>query len=182
MNFLDLANLLDNDGNMQNEMMVMAFAATLLSTIPVLLGNEFDINVGLKKKRKKRETLLQVSLITIFWYWIYFFANFLIYTSLITFAIYFFFKEMWKNMENIVSTLSPSMPSLEIMNHSMDEDVDANKTKESYNQHSSNINSKFQNPEMNARNGTGNRLVVLKSVHDEEIGTSMYYSHLQNEE
>ena len=39
MNFLDMANLLDNDGNMQNEMMVMAFAATLLSTIPVLLGS-----------------------------------------------------------------------------------------------------------------------------------------------
>ena len=55
---MDLANLLDNDGNMQNEMMVMAFAATLLSTIPVLLGNEFDINVGLKKKkRRKREEL-----------------------------------------------------------------------------------------------------------------------------
>ena len=66
MNFLDLANLLDNDGNMQNEMMVMAFAATLLSTIPVLLGNEFDINVGLKKKRKKREALLQVSIFPIF--------------------------------------------------------------------------------------------------------------------
>ena len=60
MNFLDMANLLDSDGNMQNEMMVMAFAATLLSTIPVLLGNEFDINVGLKKKRKKREILIQV--------------------------------------------------------------------------------------------------------------------------
>ena len=60
MNFLDLANLLDNDGNMQNEMMVMAFAATLLSTIPVLLGNEFDINVGLKKKRKRREAVIQV--------------------------------------------------------------------------------------------------------------------------
>ena len=60
MNFLDLANLLDNDGNLQNEMMVMAFAATLLSTIPVLLGNEFDINVGLKKRRKKREALMQV--------------------------------------------------------------------------------------------------------------------------
>ena len=41
MNFLDMANLLDSDGNMQNEMMVMAFAATLLSTIPVLLGNEW---------------------------------------------------------------------------------------------------------------------------------------------
>ena len=40
MNFLDMANLLDSDGNMQNEMMVMAFAATLLSTIPVLLGNK----------------------------------------------------------------------------------------------------------------------------------------------
>ena len=34
MNFLDLANLLDSDGNMQNEMMVMAFAATMLATIP----------------------------------------------------------------------------------------------------------------------------------------------------
>ena len=66
MNFLDLANLLDNDGNMQNEMMVMAFAATLLSTIPVLLGNEFDINVGLKKKRKKREALLQVRMFSNF--------------------------------------------------------------------------------------------------------------------
>ena len=60
MNFLDLANLLDNDGNMQNEMMVMAFAATLLSTIPVLLGNEFDINVGLKKRRKREEAREEV--------------------------------------------------------------------------------------------------------------------------
>ena len=51
MNFFDLANLLDNDGNLQNEMMVGAFAATMLATIPVLLGNEFDVNVGLKKKR-----------------------------------------------------------------------------------------------------------------------------------
>lgn len=51
MNLFDLANLLDNDGNLQNEMMVLAFAATLLSTIPVLLGNEFDVNVGLRKRR-----------------------------------------------------------------------------------------------------------------------------------
>lgn len=50
---MDLANLLDNDGNLQNEMMVMAFAATLLATIPVLLGNEFDINVGLKRRRRE---------------------------------------------------------------------------------------------------------------------------------
>ena len=35
MNFFDLANLLDNDGNLQNEMMVMSFATTLLATIPV---------------------------------------------------------------------------------------------------------------------------------------------------
>ena len=61
MNFMDLANLLDNDGNLQNEMMVMAFAATLLSTIPVLLGNEFDVNVGLKRRRKKREDIIEVS-------------------------------------------------------------------------------------------------------------------------
>merc|ERR1712106_1062414 len=51
MNFNDLANLLDNDGNLQNEMMVASFAATMLATIPVLLGNEFDVNVGLRKKR-----------------------------------------------------------------------------------------------------------------------------------
>jgi len=53
MDFFDLANLLDNDGNLQNEMMVMSFAATMLATIPILLGNEFDVNVGLKKKRKR---------------------------------------------------------------------------------------------------------------------------------
>ena len=38
---------------LQNEMMVGAFAATMLATIPVLLGNEFDVNVGLKKKKKR---------------------------------------------------------------------------------------------------------------------------------
>merc|ERR1711981_1511024 len=55
MNMFDLANLLDQDGNLQNEMMVMAFAATMLATIPVLLGNEFDVNVGLRKKRGVEE-------------------------------------------------------------------------------------------------------------------------------
>merc|ERR1712165_665255 len=57
MNFFDLANLLDNDGNLQNEMMVGAFAATMLATIPVLLGNEFDVNVGLRKKRSLMDFL-----------------------------------------------------------------------------------------------------------------------------
>ena len=46
----------------QNEMMVLAFAATLMATIPILLGNEFDVNVGLKKKKvnlkKWNDTLL----------------------------------------------------------------------------------------------------------------------------
>merc|ERR1712183_398619 len=55
MDFFDLANLLDNDGNLQNEMMVASFAATMLATIPVLLENEFDVNVGLKKKRSVEE-------------------------------------------------------------------------------------------------------------------------------
>ncbi|XP_063881283.1 uncharacterized protein LOC135111663 [Scylla paramamosain] len=55
MNFFDIANLLDSDGNLQNEMMVFAFAATMLSTIPILLGNEFDINVGLKRKKRDAE-------------------------------------------------------------------------------------------------------------------------------
>ncbi|XP_071552712.1 uncharacterized protein [Panulirus ornatus] len=52
MNFFDMANLLDSDGNLQNEMLVFAFAATMLSTIPILLGNEFDVNVGLRKRRQ----------------------------------------------------------------------------------------------------------------------------------
>merc|ERR1711935_778909 len=59
MNFSDLANLLDNDGNLQNEMMVASFAATMLATIPVLLGNEFDVNVGLRKKRSLMDLLRQ---------------------------------------------------------------------------------------------------------------------------
>jgi hypothetical protein len=46
MNFFDLANLLDNDGNLQNEMMVMSFAATLLATIPVL----FELHMKLSEK------------------------------------------------------------------------------------------------------------------------------------
>ena len=58
MNFGDLANLLDNDGNLQNEMMVASFAATMLATIPVLLGNEFDVNVGLRKKRSLMDLLM----------------------------------------------------------------------------------------------------------------------------
>eukprot|EP00090_Calanus_glacialis_P039820 TRINITY_DN6934_c0_g1_i3.p2 TRINITY_DN6934_c0_g1~~TRINITY_DN6934_c0_g1_i3.p2 ORF type:complete len:121 (+),score=39.59 TRINITY_DN6934_c0_g1_i3:51-365(+) len=61
MNFGDLANLLDNDGNMQNEMMVASFAATMLATIPVLLGNEFDVNVGLRKKRSLMDFLRPVK-------------------------------------------------------------------------------------------------------------------------
>ncbi|XP_045618463.1 uncharacterized protein [Procambarus clarkii] len=47
-----ISNLLDSDGNLQNEMLAFAFAATMLSTIPILLGNEFDVNDGLRKKRQ----------------------------------------------------------------------------------------------------------------------------------
>ena len=32
---------------------VASFAATMLATIPVLLGNEFDVNVGLKRRRRE---------------------------------------------------------------------------------------------------------------------------------
>ena len=35
-----------------------SFAATMLATIPVLLGNEFDVNVGLKKRKKREEAAL----------------------------------------------------------------------------------------------------------------------------
>ena len=92
MNFLDLANLLDNDGNLQNEMMVMAFAATLLSTIPVLLGNEFDINVGLKKKRKKREALIQVFVLRLLIFKIKLQFNDSLYKYEIDFSYYYYRK------------------------------------------------------------------------------------------
>ena len=50
----DIGNLLDSDGNLQNELLVFAFAATLLATIPILLGNEFDVSVGLKRRRRRQ--------------------------------------------------------------------------------------------------------------------------------
>ncbi|XP_037092599.1 uncharacterized protein LOC119112500 [Pollicipes pollicipes] len=53
MGLSELGNLLDSDGNLQNEMLVFAFAATLLATIPILLGNEFDVNVGLRRRRRQ---------------------------------------------------------------------------------------------------------------------------------
>ena len=175
MNFLDLANLLDNDGNMQNEMMVMAFAATLLSTIPVLLGNEFDINVGLKKKRKKREILIQVYQIYLSPNRYYGFLLILPNNKKPYFIIVLISQDMWKNIEKFISISSSSMPLLDPIKDSLFQDVDANKTKSSYNQHSLNdANAAFLNNEMNVRKGTDNRLVVLKRVHDdEEIGTSM---------
>ena len=51
MGLSDIGNLLDSDGNLQNELLVFAFAATLLATIPILLGNEFDVNIGLRRRR-----------------------------------------------------------------------------------------------------------------------------------
>ena len=50
----DIGNLLDSDGNLQNELLVLAFAATLLATIPILLGNEFDVNIGLRRRRRRQ--------------------------------------------------------------------------------------------------------------------------------
>ena len=31
----------------------------MLATIPVLLGNEFDVNVGLKKRKKREEEVVE---------------------------------------------------------------------------------------------------------------------------
>ena len=53
MSIADIGNLLDSDGNLQNELLVFAFAATLLATIPILLGNEFDVNIGLRRRRRR---------------------------------------------------------------------------------------------------------------------------------
>jgi hypothetical protein len=50
MNLFDLSNLLDSDGNLQNELLLLAFAAVLLSTIPIILSNEFDVDIGLRKR------------------------------------------------------------------------------------------------------------------------------------
>ncbi|KAF0301153.1 hypothetical protein FJT64_026489 [Amphibalanus amphitrite] len=55
MSMADIGNLLDSDGNLQNELLVFAFAATLLATIPILLGNEFDVNIGLRRRREVPE-------------------------------------------------------------------------------------------------------------------------------
>ena len=33
----------------------------MLATIPVLLGNEFDVNVGLKKRKKREEGVEEVG-------------------------------------------------------------------------------------------------------------------------
>ncbi|XP_043189515.1 uncharacterized protein LOC122363840 [Amphibalanus amphitrite] len=55
MSMTDIGNLLDSDGNLQNELLVFAFAATLLATIPILLGNEFDVNIGLRRRREVLE-------------------------------------------------------------------------------------------------------------------------------
>ncbi|KAK8727823.1 hypothetical protein OTU49_009476 [Cherax quadricarinatus] len=49
-NFADISDL-NSDGNFQKEM-VFAFAAAMLSTIPILLGNENDVNAGVRKKRQ----------------------------------------------------------------------------------------------------------------------------------
>ena len=82
---------------------------------------------------------------------------------------------MWKNIEKFISISSSSMPILDHIKDSLFQDVDANKTKSSYHQHSLNgANAAFLNNKMNVREETDNRLFVLKGVYDdEEIGTSM---------
>ena len=91
---------------------------------------------------------------------------------------------MWKNVEELVSILSPTIQSLDPMNHSLAQNIKANKTRKAHHQHSLNDAENFHSLKMNARKRTDNRLVVLKSIsYDEEIGTSKkYYSQLQNEE
>ncbi|KAF0310635.1 hypothetical protein FJT64_018429 [Amphibalanus amphitrite] len=64
MSMTDIGNLLDSDGNLQNELLVFAFAATLLATIPILLGNEFDVNIGLRRRREVLEGEMPAPLLT----------------------------------------------------------------------------------------------------------------------
>ena len=82
---------------------------------------------------------------------------------------------MWNNIEEFVSILSPTLPTSETIGHSLFRDMNTNKTKPAHNQHFSNDpNSTSKSPESNLREGMDNRLVVLKSVQDdEEIGTSV---------
>ena len=64
MNFFDLANLLDNDGNLQNEMMVMSFAATLLATIPVRSRERWDSRLYVLSQKFYYNVFLFVDLTT----------------------------------------------------------------------------------------------------------------------
>ena len=81
---------------------------------------------------------------------------------------------MWKNVEELVSILSPTIQSLDPMNYSSAQDSEVNKTRKAHHQHSLNDAESFHSLKMNARKRTDNRLVVLKSTpDDEEIGTSL---------
>ena len=93
-------------------------------------------------------------------------------------------KGIGKNVEELVSILSPTIQSLDPMNYSLAQNIEANKTRKANHQHSLNDAENVHSLKMNARKRTDNRLVVLKSIpYDEEIGTSKkYYSQLQNEE
>ena len=83
------------------------------------------------------------------------------------------FKGIWKNVEELVSILSPTIQSLDPMNDSLAQDLEVNKTSMAHHQHSLNDAESFHSLKMNARKRTDNRLVVLKSIlDDEEIGTS----------
>ena len=81
---------------------------------------------------------------------------------------------MWKNVEELVSILSPTIQLSDPMNYSLAQDLEVNKTRTAHHQHSLNDAESFHSLKMNARKRTDNRLVVLKSTpDDEEIGTSL---------
>lgn len=46
----DLSHLLDSNGNLKNDIMAFAFTATMLSTIPLLVGSELGV---LKRRRRQ---------------------------------------------------------------------------------------------------------------------------------
>ena len=53
--FQEFANSLNSEGNVGNEMLTFAFTAAVLSTIPILLGSEVDLDIGLKRKKRNSD-------------------------------------------------------------------------------------------------------------------------------
>ena len=84
---------------------------------------------------------------------------------------------MWQNIEKYLSILSPSL-QFNTKTHSVNSFTDANQLPPSIEQPPNRI-SQLQSRMMNS---SGTNRLMSKNIHDEETGTSGYYSQLENQE